>query len=78
MMTTDAKGVGAMDLWIVGRWREETGTTEFCGVFDSEALALSQCTTYNHWLAPAHLNEYLPLEAVKWEGLRYPNAEPPQ
>lgn len=69
-----------MNLWIVGKFVGETNPGEscgweFCGVFDSEELAVSQCHSREFFVGPATLNNPIADTKLDWEGLRWPVIE---
>lgn len=59
-------------LWIVGKISQDGGDWEFCGVFNEKELALKFCSSENHFLGRAILNEILPDEPQLWYDSYYP------
>ena len=65
-------------LYIVGKIYKYVGgfvDCEFCGVFESEQLAVAACKTDQYFVGPAELNERLPDNRKTWAGCYYPLAE---
>jgi len=65
-------------LWIVGRALdpEDKRVWAFIGMFDDKQAAIEACTTRDHFVGPAILNERLPDELESWPGAYYPLASP--
>jgi hypothetical protein len=62
-----------MEVWVVGKLlSRDQRHWEFCGVFSSEQRALEACTTGQHFLGPATLDQRLPDETGEWPGAYYP------
>jgi hypothetical protein len=63
--------------WLVFRW-DGPHEFEFVGLFDSCLKAMNACTTENHLIAPANLNENVEKGAdihQIWPGAFYPLLE---
>jgi hypothetical protein len=60
------------ELYIVGLADEPNDCWHFIGVFDAEQKAVDACTTKDHFVGPAILNERLPDAPEPWPGGYYP------
>ena len=63
-----------MNLWIVGRIDNSAHEWECCGVFDSVGLAVTHCSTEQHFVGPLNLNEYIESRQA-WPGAWYPRLQ---
>ena len=63
------------DMWIVGRiYNCDPWNWGFIGLYDSESLAVSACSTPNDFVGLAEVNVTLNDEKEEWPGSYFPKA----
>ena len=66
-------------IWIVGEYKGKTENGshawDVVGATYTEDMAISYCTTTDHFIGPIEMNKRLPDETVTWPGCYYPLAE---
>jgi len=71
-------------IWICGKYishsmrhnkPEMEMSWEFAGCFSTEEKAIKACPNDQYFIAPANIDEIVPVDASEWTGAYYPKAE---